>query len=76
MLVLAAVVGGALALVELGDPGVHVLRVVADNDMLELGAEGPRLHAALANSVLKAKADLVFCCGPQMDALYNVLPEY
>ncbi len=50
-------------------------RIAVLGDMLELGAEGPRLHAGLANAVLKSKADLVFCCGAQMDALYQVLPE-
>jgi len=53
-------------------PGGRRLAVLGD--MLELGRDGPRLHAALANPLLKAKADLVFCCGVQMDALYHVLP--
>jgi UDP-N-acetylmuramoyl-tripeptide--D-alanyl-D-alanine ligase len=43
-------------------------------DMLELGKDGPRLHADLANPVLRAGVDLLFCCGPQMDALYQQLP--
>lgn len=49
-------------------------RIAVLGDMLELGKEGPRLHAELANPLLKAKADLVFCCGLQMDAMYQLLP--
>ncbi len=49
-------------------------RIAVLGDMLELGREGPMLHAGLANPLLKAKADLVFCCGAQMDALYQLLP--
>ncbi len=49
-------------------------RIAVLGDMLELGKEGPRLHAGLANPLLKAKADLLFCCGPLMDALYQMLP--
>jgi UDP-N-acetylmuramoyl-tripeptide--D-alanyl-D-alanine ligase len=50
-------------------------RIAVLGDMLELGKEGPRLHAELANPLLKAKTDLVFCCGLQMDAMYQLLPE-
>ncbi|MDE2335758.1 MAG: UDP-N-acetylmuramoylalanyl-D-glutamyl-2, 6-diaminopimelate--D-alanyl-D-alanine ligase, partial [Alphaproteobacteria bacterium] len=49
-------------------------RIAVLGDMLELGKEGPRLHASLANPLLKAKTDLLFCCGPLMDALYQQLP--
>ncbi len=51
-------------------------RIAVLGDMLELGRDGPRLHAELANPLLKAKTDLLFCCGPQMDALYQTLPEH
>lgn len=61
-----------LALVE-PPPGSR--RIAVLGDMLELGRDGPQLHAALANPLLKAKADLVFCCGAQMDAMYQTLPE-
>ncbi len=49
-------------------------RIAVLGDMLELGKDGPRLHAELANPLLKAKTDLLFCCGPLMDALYQQLP--
>ncbi len=60
-----------LALAEPADGG---RRVAVLGDMLELGRDGPQLHAGLANPLLKAKADIVFCCGAQMDALYQLLP--
>jgi UDP-N-acetylmuramoyl-tripeptide--D-alanyl-D-alanine ligase len=56
------------------EPAPGGRRIAALGDMLELGPQGPQLHASLANPLLKAKADLVFCCGPQMDAMYQLLP--
>ncbi len=38
--------------------------------MLELGAEGPRLHRELAEAVDGAGVDVVFACGELMGALY------
>lgn len=56
------------------EPAAGGRRIAVLGDMLELGRDGPQLHASLANPLLKAKADIVFCCGAQMDALYQVLP--
>ncbi|MBI3440499.1 MAG: UDP-N-acetylmuramoylalanyl-D-glutamyl-2,6-diaminopimelate--D-alanyl-D-alanine ligase [Proteobacteria bacterium] len=56
------------------EPSPGRRRIAVLGDMLELGRDGPQLHAALANPLLKSKVDLVFCCGAQMDALYQVLP--
>ncbi len=41
-------------------------------DMLELGPEGPALHAGIAPHL--DAADLVFLCGPLMKSLYDALP--
>lgn len=60
---------------EMIEPKGEGRRIAVLGDMLELGKDGPTLHAELANPLLKAKADLLFCCGPQMDALYQQLPE-
>jgi UDP-N-acetylmuramoyl-tripeptide--D-alanyl-D-alanine ligase len=60
---------------ELVNPAPGGRRIAVLGDMLELGKDGPRLHAELANPLLRAKTELLFCCGPQMDALYNALPE-
>ncbi len=43
-------------------------------DMLEMGSDGAAHHAALANEIEKARVDLVFANGPQMKALWDVLP--
>jgi UDP-N-acetylmuramoyl-tripeptide--D-alanyl-D-alanine ligase len=44
-------------------------------DMLEMGAEGPKLHAALADPIEAAHTDLVFASGPQMRFLWDALPS-
>jgi UDP-N-acetylmuramoyl-tripeptide--D-alanyl-D-alanine ligase len=49
-------------------------RIVALGDMLELGAEGPELHRALAEVVAETKADLVFTAGPLSQHLFDALP--
>lgn len=56
------------------EPAAGGRRIAVLGDMLELGKDGPRLHAELANAVLHAKVDQLFCCGPQMEALYQTLP--
>jgi UDP-N-acetylmuramoyl-tripeptide--D-alanyl-D-alanine ligase len=43
-------------------------------DMLELGAESQRLHAALAAPLIDCGADLVFTLGDEMRALDEALP--
>jgi len=43
-------------------------------DMLEMGENGPSLHAALADPIEAAHTDLVFASGRQMKALWDVLP--
>jgi UDP-N-acetylmuramoyl-tripeptide--D-alanyl-D-alanine ligase len=49
-------------------------RIAVLGDMLEMGAEGAAHHAALAGYIEAAKVDLVFANGPQMKALWDVLP--
>jgi len=43
-------------------------------DMLELGAEAGRLHRELAPAIEAAGIDLVYCAGPLMRSLWDVLP--
>ena len=62
------------ALASLGARKTGGRRIVALTDMLELGAAGPSLHAALAEPVAKAQVDLVFCAGPLMHSLWEALP--
>jgi len=49
-------------------------RIVALTDMLELGEEAKRFHAALAEPLDAAGVDLVFCAGPLMKSLWDALP--
>jgi UDP-N-acetylmuramoyl-tripeptide--D-alanyl-D-alanine ligase len=49
-------------------------RIVALTDMLELGAQGPQYHAALAKDLEAAGIDLVYCAGPLMKSLWDALP--
>lgn len=41
-------------------------RIAVLADMLELGEEGPALHAALCSAVLDADVDILVCVGPLM----------
>ena len=43
--------------------------------MLELGPDGAKLHAELADAVTANAADLVYCCGPLMKSLWDALPS-
>lgn len=64
----------ASAIRTLGARPVRGRRIVALTDMLELGAEAPGFHAALAKDLAEAKVDLVFCAGPLMKSLWEALP--
>jgi UDP-N-acetylmuramoyl-tripeptide--D-alanyl-D-alanine ligase len=44
-------------------------------DMLELGPQGPALHAGLAEAALATGADEIYLVGPGMQALADVLGE-
>lgn len=56
-------------------PGKSGRRIAVLGDMLELGADAPRLHAALAPDLVAAGVDLVFTAGPNMAHLGDALPE-
>ncbi len=62
----------ALDLLALVPPGGR--RIAVLGDMLELGAAGEAMHAALAGDVERAGVDLVFTAGPLMAALHHALP--
>jgi UDP-N-acetylmuramoyl-tripeptide--D-alanyl-D-alanine ligase len=49
-------------------------RVAVLGDMLELGEQGPRLHAELAEFIDGAGVDVVFACGELMGSLFEALP--
>lgn len=50
-------------------------RIAVLGDMLELGLESRRLHAALAPDLQAAGVDMLFCCGPNMAELSAAVPE-
>jgi UDP-N-acetylmuramoyl-tripeptide--D-alanyl-D-alanine ligase len=49
-------------------------RIAVLGDMLEMGSEAASHHAALAEPIEAARADLVFLCGANMKALWDALP--
>ena len=49
-------------------------RIAVLGDMLELGTDALALHAGLGRDLEAARADQVFLCGPQMEALWQALP--
>jgi UDP-N-acetylmuramoyl-tripeptide--D-alanyl-D-alanine ligase len=64
----------ASAIATLGARKAAGRRIVALTDMLELGGEARRFHAALAEPLAEARVDLVFCAGPLMKSLWDALP--
>jgi UDP-N-acetylmuramoyl-tripeptide--D-alanyl-D-alanine ligase len=50
-------------------------RIAILGDMLELGPEEARLHAALARHPVMAEVAVVHCVGPRMRHLWEALPE-
>jgi len=65
----------AAALRTLGARRTLGRRIAVLTDMLELGADAPAHHAALATVIAEAGVDLVFCAGPLMHALWSALPQ-
>ena len=55
-------------------PGSRGRRVAVLGDMLELGDDAEELHASLVDEFVGNAIDLVFLCGPNMEALYRILP--
>ncbi len=67
-------VRAALEVLAAARPGAGGRRIAVLGDMLELGPDGPALHAGLAPAVEAAGIDSAFTCGEQMGALREVLP--
>jgi UDP-N-acetylmuramoyl-tripeptide--D-alanyl-D-alanine ligase len=63
----------ALALLAQAPIGSHGRRIAVLGDMLELGPTASALHAGLLAPIHDAGVDLVFCAGPLMRALWDVL---
>jgi UDP-N-acetylmuramoyl-tripeptide--D-alanyl-D-alanine ligase len=69
-----ASVEAALAVLGKTPVGSQGRRIAVLGDMLELGPKGRALHRDLVEPVLANAVDLVFCCGPLMQALWQALP--
>jgi len=67
-------VDAALALLGQTPVGPHGRRIAVLGDMLELGPKGKALHRGLAVPIAANAIDLVFCCGPLMQSLWQALP--
>ena len=51
-------------------------RIAVLGDMLELGENGPDMHAELADALIAADVAEVYCCGPMMVHLFDALPQH
>jgi UDP-N-acetylmuramoyl-tripeptide--D-alanyl-D-alanine ligase len=69
-----ASVDAALSLLGQTPLGPRGRRIAVLGEMLELGPKGRALHRGLVEPVLANAVDLVFCCGPLMQALWQALP--
>lgn len=69
-----ASMSAALALLGSAQPEKNGRRIAVLGDMLEIGPQGPALHAALLSDIEQAHVDAVFACGKQMAALWDALP--
>jgi UDP-N-acetylmuramoyl-tripeptide--D-alanyl-D-alanine ligase len=65
----------ALALLGQAATGPLGRRIAVLGDMLELGVHSDELHRNLAVSIAEHAVDLVFCSGPAMRNLWDVLPS-
>ncbi|HET9904032.1 MAG TPA: UDP-N-acetylmuramoylalanyl-D-glutamyl-2,6-diaminopimelate--D-alanyl-D-alanine ligase [Xanthobacteraceae bacterium] len=65
----------ALALLGQARVGPRGRRIAVLGDMLELGGDGPRLHAELADAITANQIDLVFCSGRLMRFLWDAIPR-
>ncbi len=64
----------ALALLGAAHPGEGGRRIAVIGDMLELGADGAAMHAALAETLEQNRVDLLFGSGALTRALYEAAP--
>jgi UDP-N-acetylmuramoyl-tripeptide--D-alanyl-D-alanine ligase len=64
----------AFKVLALIDPGRGGRRIAILGDMLELGQNGPQMHADLAMPLKAANVDLVYTCGTSMKKLHDALP--
>ena len=66
----------ALAVLGAIEPEGNGRRIAVLADMLELGAQGPALHAGLADAVEEAGVDVLCTVGPEMKHLHEAVPAH
>lgn len=64
----------AIATLAAARPAKGARRIAVLGDMLELGEDGPSLHAGIAEAIAAWGIDLVFTAGPLMVSLNDALP--
>jgi UDP-N-acetylmuramoyl-tripeptide--D-alanyl-D-alanine ligase len=64
----------AMTIAMLGATPTKGRRIAVLGDMLEMGTDGAKHHAALARDIENARVDLVFANGPAMRAMWDKLP--
>ena len=69
-----ASVRAALALLKTARPDKGGRRIAVLGDMLELGEQGPTLHAELGDAVIDSGVDALYTAGPLMAHLKDVTP--
>ncbi len=69
-----ASMAAALALLAQSKTGPGGRRIAVLGDMLELGPQGPAMHAGIGASLSQPGCDLVFASGPSMAHLWAELP--
>ena len=70
-----ASVGAALGLLGASQPGWGGRRIAVLGDMLELGPQGPELHAGLLEPMDAANVDVLYAAGPLMANLWDRVPS-
>jgi UDP-N-acetylmuramoyl-tripeptide--D-alanyl-D-alanine ligase len=69
-----ASVRAALKLLAQTAPGKRGRRIAVLGEMLELGSQGPALHAELAQAVDESRVDVLYASGPLMAHLWEKIP--
>lgn len=70
-----AAVAAGLAVLGQIQPKGQGRRIAMLGQMAELGDRKAELHANLAKPFVQAGVDALYCCGPDMQNLYNAIPE-
>jgi len=65
----------AMAVAGLVEPEGEGRRIAVLGDMLELGVETEAAHAGLFDAIRENGFDRVYCAGPRMQGLWNLLPD-